>query len=414
MAQKRLTAKGKVYWLARWRDAAGKERSKSFKLERDAKKWESEQRNGIVAGEWRPDAVELTVAEYVQIWANAAESAGTKTNRMDLIANLGDLADLPMKSVRPVDLDKWVGHLINGRPWMGGKKLAPSTAREKRAQLSARFSRAQKDSVITHNPFTSEVRKITAVTTGNELYDADEENVVSKVLTLPEIDRMIWHAEHGARWTETVRVGRRNVDLDRISKRSLESAVLMEIGAGAGLRGGEAGGLNIEDWDRSAEIFRVRFQSRLNVHGRRKLKTANSRRDVPVPDHLGEVLDRYLFESKDMGLDKDRPLVVTRSGNRWVAGAINKRVRVLRPVVGNDWVTYHDLRHFYATTMLSAGLPANAVAELMGHTVETLMRVYAHFMPEDSLRAKSIMDEIGGMRGYCGDERIPALRVVGE
>lgn len=414
MAQKRLTAKGKVYWIARWRDAGGKEHSKSFKLEREAKKWESEQRKGIVAGEWRPDAVELTVAEYVQIWVNAAESQGTKKQRGDLADNLGHLAGLPMKSVRPVDLDKWVAYLLEGRPWLGGKKLSPSSARLKREQLAARFSRAQRDSIIAHNPFTSEVRKITAVTTGDELYDADREEAVSQVLSLSEIDKMIWHAEHGAKWTEKVEVRRRKVELDRYLWKSLESAVLMEISAGTGLRGGEAGGLNIEDWDRSGELFRVRFQARVKSQGRRKLKTANSKRDVPVPNHLAEVLDRYLFESRHLGLDKDRPLVVTRRGNRWVAGAINKKVVALRPVIGNDWVTFHDLRHFYATTLLSRGMPANAVAELMGHTVDTLNRVYSHFLPEDSTRAKSIMDELSGMRGYCGDQRVSHLRVVGE
>lgn len=411
MAQKRTTAKGKVYWVARWRDAAGKQHSKSFKFEREAKKWESEQQRGIVAGEWRPDAVDVTVAEYVQIWVNSAETQGTKKQRADLVDNLGHLAGLPMKSVRPVDLDKWVACLLEGRPWMGGRKLAPSTAGLKRDQLAARFSRAQRDSVISHNPFTSEVRRITAVSTGNELYDADEERTVSEVLTLAQIDKMIWHAEHGAKWTETVKYGRRKVEIERYTRPSLEAALLMEIGFGTGLRGGEAGGLDIEDWDRREEVFHVRRQSRDKSQGRRKLKTANSRRDVPVPDWLGEKLDRYLFDTK--GTDKHRPLILTRRGNRWVTSTLNTKVVNLRPVIGNDWMTFHDLRHFYATSLISGGLPANAVAELMGHTTETLMRVYAHFLPEDSDRAKSVVNELNGMRGYCGDERVPELRVVG-
>ena len=44
---------------------------------------------------------------------------------------------------------------------------------------------------------------------------------------------------------------------------------------------------------------------------------------------------------------------------------------------------FHSLRHFAASSMLAEGVNPMAVAGHLGDTLETLQRVYAHWMRED-------------------------------
>ncbi|MBD8029558.1 tyrosine-type recombinase/integrase [Corynebacterium gallinarum] len=318
----------------------------------------------------------------------------------------GGHVSLPARGVRPKDLDEWVESMLEGRPWAKGRPLAASTARKKRSQLSALFSHAVRDGVVARTPFTSEVRKVTAVTVVD---DDDDESVVDRLLTLDQITTLIDSAEHGATWEEVVYVGRRKISIEKSTRKSLATAVLLEIGAGTGLRAGEAGGLNVGDWNRATGMLEVRRQSKVSANGTRKLKTLRSRREVPVPDRLGEILTRYLFENPG---PSDRPLLLTTRQTRWTARAIGGRVRSLRPIIDCDWVRFHDLRHFYATSLISGGLPITAVAELLGHTPATLLKIYAHYLPEDSDRAKRIIDGVLGDRGNQGEIRQPNLKLV--
>src|SRR2546423_2728043 len=56
-------------------------------------------------------------------------------------------------------------------------------------------------------------------------------------------------------------------------------------------------------------------------------------------------------------------------------------------------VTWHSLRHYHASTLLSAGVSPALVAERLGHDIQTLMRTYAHVVRSDDDRVRSIVDE---------------------
>jgi len=55
------------------------------------------------------------------------------------------------------------------------------------------------------------------------------------------------------------------------------------------------------------------------------------------------------------------------------------------------WTPY-DQRHLYASTAVSRGVPLATVARQLGHSVETLVRVYAHALPKDDERLAALMD----------------------
>ena len=55
--------------------------------------------------------------------------------------------------------------------------------------------------------------------------------------------------------------------------------------------------------------------------------------------------------------------------------------------------TWHDLRHFQASMLLSRGVSPAYVAERRGHDVKTLLTTYAHVIWADEDRVRRIVDE---------------------
>jgi integrase len=56
--------------------------------------------------------------------------------------------------------------------------------------------------------------------------------------------------------------------------------------------------------------------------------------------------------------------------------------------------TTHDLRHHYASVVLTAGKSVVAVAERLGHENATLvLKTYGHVMPDSEGRTRRAVDE---------------------
>lgn len=67
-----------------------------------------------------------------------------------------------------------------------------------------------------------------------------------------------------------------------------------------------------------------------------------------------------------------------RNGNQWNHAAVKCRMRNISKKTGKHFALY-DIRHFFATRMLEAGLGHITVAKLMGHADATMLaRVYQH------------------------------------
>lgn len=64
---------------------------------------------------------------------------------------------------------------------------------------------------------------------------------------------------------------------------------------------------------------------------------------------------------------------------------------------GLSGITWHSLRHYHASTLLSAGVSPALVAERLGHDVQTLMRTYAHVIRADEDRVRVVVDDHFGV-----------------
>lgn len=85
----------------------------------------------------------------------------------------------------------------------------------------------------------------------------------------------------------------------------------------------------------------------------------------------------------------------------WFPDSVSRSFKRLCVQEGMPDVRLHDLRHFVATQLLSAGVDVRTVAGRLGHrNAATTLNVYAHFLEESDRDAANLMGDIIG-----GDDR---------
>lgn len=170
-----------------------------------------------------------------------------------------------------------------------------------------------------------------------------------------------------------------------------------------GLRRSELLALKWDDIDFDAATVRI-DEALIEVEGRpvwTEGKNERSRRtfgvDADTLARLAEHKTRQDEERLLAGNDwDDQDLVLaTRTGNRASPGNFDQTLDRLVKRAGVPRLTSHGLRHTAATHMVRQAKnlgELRAVADILGHSPDMLMRTYAHALP-DSLRAVS--DRIG-------------------
>jgi integrase len=151
----------------------------------------------------------------------------------------------------------------------------------------------------------------------------------------------------------------------------------LAIGVLAGLRVSEILGLRWEDINLKAGVIRVRGQlGRDGEH--RDSKTPAGRRDVILIPELGRLLRRFRLASRHTA-SKD---LVFSTSNRRSIGDRNLAQRGLEKAcarAGLEDVTFHTLRHTFASILIAQGLDPVFVSRQLGHANPAItLRVYAH------------------------------------
>jgi integrase len=184
--------------------------------------------------------------------------------------------------------------------------------------------------------------------------------------------------------------------LVRVAEGPLVPAIA--LGLGAGLRQGEACGLQVEHVDFPRRQLEVVGQLVTPPKGAPVLgppKTQASYRTVPLADEVLEALGEHLRVAgageHELILHLDgRPIGRNRWGDLW-------RATVKR--AGLPGVRFHDLRHTFASTLLSNGVSIAAVSGWLGHASPTItLGTYAHMVPVDEDRARGVISAALGAR----------------
>jgi integrase len=339
-------------WRARWRTPDGKSRSKEFTRKIDAQRFLASIEHSKSSGGYvDPSAGRIPFRDYAEQWrAGQLHRGGTSTSveqqlRLHVYPHIGDR---PLSSIRTTEIQALVSRLSH--------VLAPSTLAVVYGRVVAVFRAAVKDRLIGSSPCV-DIR----------LPSTKSQSAVTEVLTTRQVTAL----------AEAVPARYRAVIL---------------AGAGLGLRPGELFGLTLDRVEFLKRRVRVE-QQLVRVRGDGvqlgPLKTPSSYRVVPLPSQAGAAMAAHV---EAFGPHPDLGLVFTNQWSRpiqqhpYAMMFEHGRRRAGLP----DWATPHDLRHFYASTLIRSGASVKVVQVRLGHSsAKTTLDVYGHLFPdeEDTTRA---------------------------
>jgi len=148
-------------------------------------------------------------------------------------------------------------------------------------------------------------------------------------------------------------------DLAREPWIAKRDTALLTLLYGAGLRLGEALGLNRGDVPRSADADGM---AQLRVRGK-----GDKERLVPILPQVLAAIEDYLAAAP-FGPEAQAPLFRGQRGKRLGARQTQDLLQRLRPLLGLPaTATPHALRHSFATHLLAEGADLRAIQELLGH-----------------------------------------------
>ncbi len=166
-----------------------------------------------------------------------------------------------------------------------------------------------------------------------------------------------------------------------------------QLGVLYGLRRSEVLALRWDDLDIGGRTLRI-DESLVAVNRGAVLgdaKNARSRRLVPLSTETVRALNRRRAEQAEerllAGPDwEDNDLIIsTRHGRHVLPRAYDRSLALLVEKAGIPRLTSHGLRHTAATHMVNNAKDIGelrAIADILGHSPEMLMTVYAHALPQ--------------------------------
>ncbi len=183
---------------------------------------------------------------------------------------------------------------------------------------------------------------------------------------------------------------------------------LVLLAAATGVRQGEAFGVVLRNLDLVRGELRVDRQLVLRVHHLPEFappKTDASVRTIPLSDGVVEVLLAHLAEYPALDRSPYGSLVFTtatgdairrnRFGEMWR--------RALRQSDVRQDLTFHDLRHYYASLLIRHGESVKVIQRRLGHkTAKETLDTYGHLWPDSDEKTRSAVDgEL--LRGLIAD-----------
>lgn len=364
-------------WRARYRDASGRTRSKSFTKKADADRYAREQEIDLERGTWiDPRKSEMTLHEWSEKFLSLSRRLAEKTQetyRRDLegfiLPRFGSfrIGHMPESD----EIEDWLLDEIDAG-------IAPSSVHRHYRTLHRVLEAAVEKKKILVNPCAN-VRP--PVVPRRQMAVLDWPEVFDLADAMPERYRaMIFLAvDSGLRWSELVGLRKTRVDLDSCKVSVQEQLIRLDSGEWVWRRPKSKAGIRT--------ISISPFTTRM----------------------LAEHIERFSAPEGD-GL-----VFVNKAGNPLMASSFHTHYfKPGRSKVGLA-CRFHDLRHTSVALAIRAGAHAKSIQARMGHaTINVTLDTYGHLFPElDEAIASSFDRQLTALAGTRpGARRGPAARLV--
>ena len=343
------------HYRARWREYPGApQKTKQFRRKKDAELFLDAIRGDLAHGRYVDPAGGLTLfRDYAEQWragqVHRTSTAAQAESYLRLHA-YPFIGHRPIGSIRRSEVQAWV----KGR----SEVLAPGSVEVVYRWVAAIFKAAVGDQLIGASPC-------------NRIALPKREDGEVVPLTAAQVQEMA------------------DACPDRYR-------ALVVLAAGTGLRQGECFGLSVDRVDflhRQVRVNRQLVGAKGGVPEFGPPKSKAGFRTVPLPDVvstvLAEHLARYRRGSSDLIFTSSygTPLRRNTAGEMWHRAAGKAELP--------EWATFHDLRHFYASLLISRGCSVKTVQRRLGHqsAIETL-DTYGHLWPDSDDETRAAVDHV--------------------
>lgn len=181
-------------------------------------------------------------------------------------------------------------------------------------------------------------------------------------------------------------------------------AALFAVEASIGLRIGELMGLRWRDVDLDEESLHVRNQGMV-IDGKftlARLKTASSRRTIPLSPPIVAIMKRQRASLKAKGLEQGHTFADTwfvfgrPDGSPLVESHLREVWEGVKLRAGlPSTVRFHDLRHGALTLLAARGTPLRTLMGIAGHTnPDTTLQIYAHLDNESARASMGLITDL--------------------
>ncbi len=355
-------------WRGSYRDEAGKQHTKSFKRQVDAKRWVATEEAKVVRGDWiDPAAGKVTFAAFYGEWAPRQVWLSSTRENADLATAGVTFGDMQLRAIRRSHVEAWVKNMT--------ARLAPTTIDTRFTIVRGVFRAAVADRLIASDP-----------TAGVVLPRKRKAEAAMSIPTSADVAKLLLAAEP-----------------ERRPKSRPGFTAYVALCVFAGLRRGEALGVQVGDIDFLGRTLRVtrqlqRAKSADVAAGKNLVEAAGgitvvtrppkyeSERTIYLPDEVIAILAEHVRVHTPDG--KPSRWLFDEDGRPWHDNLVDYRWRSTRADAGVAF-KLHDLRHYFASGLIAAGCDVVTVQRAMGHaSATTTLSTYAHLWPtaEDKTR----------------------------
>lgn len=311
----------------------------------------------------QPD--KTTVAEYLERWVktycepNLAESTSTGYSRTIEKHVVPEIGQILLQDLQPMHLQTLYARILE-------KGLSSRMAQLTHAILHQALRHAVLWQLLQRNP-------------ADAVQAPRPKKAETKALTKEEVGRLL------------------------AAVKSNRDYAMIYTAIWTGMRRGELLGLRWADVDLTAGIITVEQGLVVSKEGLQltQPKTRGSRRSIPVPKSVGDVLKQHRKQQLSQRLAagpawQDLGLVFpNESGRPQYPGTFSGRFGYTVRNLGFSGLRFHDLRHTHASLLLALGIHPKVVQERLGHTViTTTMDIYSHVMPTLQKEAAEKLDDL--------------------
>lgn len=324
----------------KWKQKSKQGFEDNKKGEKQAKKWMHDTLNELEKNiKLNKEYNNLTFLQFYELYKNDRKIVVTDAtlNSIDSMhEKFKSLDELYVKDITPIDIQRCVN-------LMSAEGLSSSSIYCYLSKLKALFNKAiKKYNMISFNPI-------------RDIEYPKNKPKEKKALTTKESNELLKKVK---------------------TEKNKELYIATLLALKCGLRIGEIAGLTWNDIDFNNKILKINKQWRTKngEYTFTKLKTANSYRNV----FFNNFVKKELLEFKNVSpINIDFRILTYKTTALSVALARKYRKH------GFD-ISVHELRHTYATNIISNGIDFKTAAHLLGHDVEQTMKTYSH-VNEDML-----------------------------